>query len=281
MQSMETYRKQVQETALALQSRLGGFKPQVALILGSGLGAFAEEIEQVAEIPYDALPHFPVSTVPGHAGKWVAGTVEGCLVLCMQGRFHYYEGYSMAEVTFPIRVMHQLGIRNLILTNASGGIHPSFQPGDLMLIEDHINWMFANPLRGPNVDDWGPRFPDMSQAYDRELLSLAEQVAARCGLSVQRGVYLAVSGPSYETPAEIRAFRKLGADAVGMSTVPEVIVARHQGMRVLGISCISNLASGMLDQPLSHEEVIHTSNQAKDRLTTLIKGVLKELKSRS
>ncbi len=278
MNGTETYCKQVQEAAGALQNRLGSLRPQVALILGSGLGMFAEEIEEPIEIPYDQLPHFPVSTVAGHAGKWVAGIVEGRPVLCMQGRFHYYEGYSMQQITFPIRVMHELNIGDLIVTNAAGGIRPSFQAGDLMLIEDHINWMFANPLRGPNVEDWGPRFPDMSQAYDKEWLALAEQVAARCGISVHRGVYLAVTGPSYETPAEIRAFRKLGADAVGMSTVPEVIVAKHQGMRVLGISCISNLASGILDQPLSHEDVVKTSNQAKDRLTALVKGVLKELR---
>lgn len=270
--------RRVQEAAAALRERLGGFQPQVALILGSGLGGFAAELADTIEIPYDQLPHFPVSTVEGHAGKWVAGTVEGCPVLCMQGRFHYYEGYSMQEVTFPVRVMGQLDIGTLIVTNAAGGIRRTFQAGDLMLIEDHINWMFNNPLRGPNVDQWGPRFPDMSQAYDRDLLACAEKVAAENGIAVQRGVYIAVPGPSYETPAEIRAFAKLGADAVGMSTVPEVIVAKHQGMKVLGISCISNMASGILPQPLSHEDVIRTSRQVQNRLTSLVRGVLKELR---
>jgi len=270
--------RRVQEAAAALRERLGGFQPQVALILGSGLGGFAAELSDTIEIPYDQVPHFPVSTVEGHAGKWVAGTVEGCPVLCMQGRFHYYEGYSMQEVTFPVRVMGQLDIGTLIVTNAAGGIRRTFQAGDLMLIEDHINWMFNNPLRGPNVDQWGPRFPDMSQAYDRDLLACAEKVAAENGIAVQRGVYIAVPGPSYETPAEIRAFAKLGADAVGMSTVPEVIVAKHQGMKVLGISCISNMASGILPQPLSHEDVIRTSRQVQNRLTSLVRGVLKELR---
>lgn len=270
------YRHRVQEAARVLREKLGGFQPKTAIILGSGLGGFAAELEQALEIPYDQLPHFPVSTVPGHAGKWVAGTVEGHPVLCMQGRFHYYEGYSMQEVTFPIRVMGELNIGTMIVTNAAGGIRRTFQPGDLMLIEDHINWMFDNPLRGPNVDEWGPRFPDMSQAYDPDLMACAEKVAAERGITVHRGVYIAVPGPSYETPAEIRAFAKLGADAVGMSTVPEVIVANHQGMKVLGISCISNMASGILPQPLSHEDVVRTSQQAQDRLTALVKGVLKE-----
>ncbi len=277
MLDAEHARRRVQEAAQALQGRLGGFQPEVAVILGSGLGGFVSELSDSIEIPYDQLPHFPVSTVAGHAGKWVAGTVEGRSVLCMQGRFHYYEGYSMQEVTFPIRVMKELNIGTLIVTNAAGGIRASFQPGDLMLIEDHINWMFDNPLRGPNVDEWGPRFPDMSHAYDPDLIACAEKVAADFGITLHRGVYIAVPGPSYETPAEIRAFAKLGADAVGMSTVPEVIVANHQGMNVLGISCISNMASGILPEPLSHEDVVRTSQQVQGRLTRLVKGVLKEL----
>ena len=277
MLDAEHARRRVQEAAQALQGRLGGFQPEVAVILGSGLGGFVSELSDSIEIPYDQLPHFPVSTVAGHAGKWVAGTVEGRSVLCMQGRFHYYEGYSMQEVTFPIRVMKELNIGTLIVTNAAGGIRASFQPGDLMLIEDHINWMFDNPLRGPNVDEWGPRFPDMSHAYDPDLIACAEKVAADFGITLHRGVYIAVPGPSYETPAEIRAFAKLGADAVGMSTVPEVIVANHQGMKVLGISCISNMASGILPEPLSHEDVVRTSQQVQGRLTRLVKGVLKEL----
>ena len=277
MQTAENYRRCVQEAAQALKAKLNGLEPKVALILGSGLGGFAAELSDAVEIPYEQLPHFPVSTVEGHAGKWVAGTVEGLPVLCMQGRFHYYEGYSMQEVTFPVRVMGQLGIKTLIVTNASGGIRRTFQAGDLMLIEDHINFMFNNPLRGPNVEEWGPRFPDMSHAYDKDLLACAEKVAAEQGIAVHRGVYIAVPGPSYETPAEIRAFGKLGADAVGMSTVPEVIVANHQGMKVLGISCISNMASGILPQPLSHDDVMRTSKQVQNRLTALVKGVLKEL----
>lgn len=277
MLDAEHARRRVQEAAQALQGRLGGFQPEVAVILGSGLGGFVSELSDSIEIPYDQLPHFPVSTVAGHAGKWVAGTVEGRSVLCMQGRFHYYEGYSMQEVTFPIRVMKELNIGTLIVTNAAGGIRASFQPGDLMLIEDHINWMFDNPLRGPNVDEWGPRFPDMSHAYDPDLIACAEKVAVDFGITLHRGVYIAVPGPSYETPAEIRAFAKLGADAVGMSTVPEVIVANHQGMNVLGISCISNMASGILPEPLSHEDVVRTSQQVQGRLTRLVKGVLKEL----
>jgi len=254
-----------------------GQTPQIGLILGSGLGVLADEIENPVKIPYHEIPDFPVSTVEGHAGQLVFGTLSGVVVVAMQGRFHFYEGYSMDKVTFPVRVMKELGIENLIVTNAAGGVNESFSPGDLMLISDHINNMGTNPLIGPNDADLGPRFPDLSEAYSRELRKLARTTASRLNITVQEGVYVGNSGPVYETPAEVRMLRILGGDAVGMSTVPEVIVARHSGMKVLGISCISNMAAGILDQPLSHDEVIETTEKVKATFLLYVKELVKEM----
>ena len=247
-------------------------QPVLGMILGSGLGRCVEIIESPTVIPFDELPHFPRSTIAGHSGNLVLGRAEGVPVAAMQGRVHFYEGYSMWEVTFPVRVLGALGVRGLIVTNAAGAVNPRFRPGDLMLITDHINLMGANPLTGRNIDELGPRFPDMSEAYDRSLIDAALQAAARCGLQLQQGVYLGLPGPSYETPAEIRMCRALGADAVGMSTVPEVIAANHMGLRVLGISCITNMAAGYLARKLSHDEVIATTKRAGDNFTALLRG---------
>lgn len=252
-------------------------KPTVGLILGSGLGVLADEIKNPIKIAYGEIPGFPESTVEGHAGQLVIGELEGQQVIAMQGRFHYYEGHSLDLVTLPVRMMKKLGVEKIVVTNAAGGINTSFSPGDLMIIEDHLNFTSRNPLIGANDGEMGVRFPDMSTAYAPELRELASQVAAKQGISLQRGVYVGVLGPSYETPAEIRMFRKLGADAVGMSTVPEVIVAVHSGMKVLGISCISNMAAGILDQPLSHEEVMETAEQVKSKFLTLVKGIVHKL----
>ncbi|MBO8168246.1 MAG: purine-nucleoside phosphorylase [Thermoanaerobacteraceae bacterium] len=252
-------------------------KPRIGLILGSGLGVLAEEIANAKKYAYEDIPHFPVSTVEGHAGQLVCGDLGGKTVIAMQGRFHYYEGYSLTEVTYPVRVMRELGIETLIITNAAGGINPEFKAGDLMLIADHINLMGANPLRGPNVDRQGPRFPDMTEAYAPELRELARQIAGELGYSLQEGVYVAVFGPSYETSAEIRFLRTIGADAVGMSTVPEVIVARHAGIKVLGISCITNMAAGLGHKPLSHDEVMETAEKTKSKFSKLVHEVVRRI----
>lgn len=251
--------------------------PEIGLILGSGLGVLAEEIKDAIKIPYETIPEFPVSTVAGHAGQLVFGTLAGKPVVAMQGRFHYYEGYSMEKVTFPVRVMKALGVQTLIVTNAAGGVNEAFSAGDLMLIRDHINNMGANPLIGANEGTLGVRFPDMSNAYSPELRQLAKAAAATLDLSIQEGVYVGNSGPAYETPAEIHMIRKLGGDAVGMSTVPEVIVARHAGLEVLGISCISNMAAGILNVPLSHEEVMETTEQVKESFLALVKQILEDM----
>jgi purine-nucleoside phosphorylase len=252
-------------------------QPKLGLILGSGLGVLAEEMEDTVVIPYEVIPHFPLSTVVGHAGKLIVGTFAGKPVAVMAGRFHLYEGHDPSIVTFPIRVLKAWGVETLFVTNAAGGIHLSYSPGDLMLIQDHINFMFRSPLMGPNDSKLGVRFPDMSTAYDPALRQLAYRVAQAQGISLREGVYVATLGPSFETPAEIRMFRQLGGDAVGMSTVPEVIVARHAGMRVLGISCISNMAAGILPQPLTHEEVLETGRQVKSKFIQLIKGIIAEV----
>ncbi|OLN23287.1 purine-nucleoside phosphorylase [Domibacillus antri] len=252
-------------------------KPDIGLILGSGLGVLADEVEEAVSIPYEKIPHFPVSTVEGHAGELVIGTLAGQVVAAMKGRFHYYEGYSFEEVTFPVRVMKALGIDTIIVTNAAGGVNESFRPGDLMIITDHLNLMGGNPLIGKNEDRLGARFPDMSEAYSRELRSLAKAAAEKTGISVQEGVYAGNTGPAYETPAEVRMARVLGADAVGMSTVPEVIAARHGGMRVLGISCISNMAAGILDQPLTHDEVMETTEKVRADFLSYVKEIVKSL----
>lgn len=265
-------------TSRFLADRLGDFRPRVGLVLGSGLGSFADErIDPVASVPYAEIPGFPRSTVAGHAGRWVAGTVCGQRVLCMQGRFHFYEGYTMAQLALPIRLMRELGVEILLLTNAAGGVRGGMAPGDFMLLSDHINFMGVNPLRGSNADAFGIRFPDMSTPYDAELRALARATADGLGITLAEGVYLAVSGPSFETPAEIRAFRGLGADAVGMSTVPECIVARHCGMRVCAFSCITNLASGLGDVALTHDEVAATTGRVRKPFADLIEGLLARL----
>ena len=251
--------------------------PKIGLILGSGLGVLAEEIENPVKIPYEEIPEFPVSTVEGHAGQLVFGTIKGIEVVAMQGRFHFYEGYTFDKVTFPVRVMKELGVEKLIVTNAAGGVNENFAPGDLMLISDHINNMGTNPLIGPNDSKLGVRFPDMSEAYCKSLRETARKIASSIGLSIQEGVYVGNTGPSYETPAEVRMLRVLGGDAVGMSTVPEVIVARHAGLKVLGISCISNMAAGILDQPLNHEEVIETTEKVKANFLQYVKELIKHI----
>lgn len=253
--------------------------PVVGLVLGSGLGVLADEIENAVRIPYENIPGFPVSTVEGHAGQLVFGTINDVPVVTMQGRFHYYEGYTFEKVTFPIRVMKELGVKAMIVTNAAGGVNTTFEPGDLMLITDHINGFGSNPLIGKNDAAFGPRFNDMSEAYAKSLRALAKDVAAKLDIKLQEGIYYGTTGPSYETPAEVRMIRTLGGDAVGMSTVPEVIVARHMGVDVLGISCISNMAAGILEQPLNHEEVIETTEKVKAQFLSLVKTVVAEMKN--
>lgn len=263
----------IQEACTFIENKITS-KPTLGLILGSGLGVLGDEIENPITIAYKDIPHFPESTVAGHKGQLVIGTLEGKEVIAMQGRFHYYEGYSMQQVTFPVRVMKKLGIESIIVTNAAGGINKGFDPGDLMLISDHINNMGDNPLLGPNDEQLGTRFPDMSQVYNKELFLHAKSCANKLGLKVQKGVYVGNTGPTYETPAEINMLRSWGGDAVGMSTVPEVIVAGHAGIRVLGISCISNMAAGMLDQPLAHDEVIETTEKVRENFLQFIKKII-------
>ncbi|MEF3301882.1 purine-nucleoside phosphorylase [Paenibacillus sp. GYB003] len=253
------------------------YSPEVGLILGSGLGVLADAMEDVTVIHYEEIPHFPVSTVEGHAGELLVGTIGGKKTVLMKGRFHLYEGYDVASVSFPVRVMKALGVRSLLVTNAAGGINAAFEPGQLMLIRDHINFMFRNPLIGPNENALGVRFPDMSEAYSARLRTIATETAAELGLELREGVYAGLLGPSYETPAEIRMLRTIGADAVGMSTVPEVIVARHAGIEVLGISCITNMAAGMLEQHLSHAEVMDTANRVKERFLGLVAAIIPKL----
>jgi purine-nucleoside phosphorylase len=262
-----------------IRSRIS-IEPRIALVLGSGLGGLADEFKDAVAIPYEEIPGFVRSTAQGHAGRLVAGTLENVPLLAMQGRFHYYEGYSPDEVTFPIRTFKLLGIRTLILTNAAGGINVESKQGSLMVISDHLNLMGVNPLRGVNEEQFGPRFPDMSAVYSRELQELVAEEARAMGIEVRRGIYAALSGPSYETPAEIHMFRTLGADAVGMSTVPEAIVARHMGMEVLGISCITNMAAGITDQPIKHEEVMETGDRVKVTFSALLKRVIARASAR-
>lgn len=257
--------------------KIGGCMPEMAIILGSGLGSFAARVEEKTVIPYQEIPHFPVSTVEGHAGQFVFGKVSGKPVMVMQGRFHYYEGYEMSDVVFPVRVMQGLGVTELIVTNAAGGINPAFRPGDLVLIKDHINLMGENPLRGANLAGLGPRFPDLSEAYHPEWRQKALHVAREIGITPQEGVYCAFGGPNYETPAEIRFARTIGADMVGMSTVPEVVVANHGGMRVLGISCITNMAAGILPQKLSHAEVMETAERIEKQFVRFVAALVQTL----
>jgi purine-nucleoside phosphorylase len=247
---------------------------RIALVLGSGLGAFADELDEAARVPYDQIPGFARSTVAGHAGSLVIGKVGTVPVVAMQGRVHSYEGYSLEEVTFPVRTFKLLGIETLLLTNAAGGINVQLSEGTLMIISDHLNLMGVNPLRGPNDERFGPRFPDMSEVYSRALQEMVVEEANSLGIEVRRGIYAALSGPSYETPAEIHMLRSFGADAIGMSTVPEAIVARHMGMKVLGISCITNMAAGISDSPINHDEVMETGNRVRATFTLLLRHII-------
>jgi len=270
---------EIDQAAQAVRNRLD-IQPRVGLVLGSGLGGLAEKVSNAVAVPYESIPYWPQSTVPGHAGRLVAGSLFGVAVLVQQGRAHFYEGYSMAEVTLPVRVMKRLGIDILILTNAAGAIHPAFEPGDVMLIVDHISLVGMtgfNPLRGPNLDELGPRFPDMSQVYDRVLADLARRSAAEEQIVLREGVYCGLSGPSFETPADLRFLRTIGADAVGMSTVPEAIVARHANMRVLGLSGISNKANLDGNTLTTHEEVLAAGKIIVPKLERIIERVLRGL----
>ena len=261
----------------ALHSKIG-FRPAVGVVLGSGLGAFADELHDAVTVPYHEIPHWPASTAVGHAGKLVAGYIGGAPVLVMSGRAHLYEGYTPQQAAFATRVSHLLGAHSMVFTNAAGGINLSYSQGALVAIADHINLQGCNPLTGHNDDAWGPRFPDMSEAYSIAYREIARATAAAQGFHLAEGVYAALAGPNYETPAEIRYLRTIGADLVGMSTVPEVIVANHMGMRVLAISCVTNMAAGVLDQKIDHEEVLETGRQVRSRFTSLLKAVLPQLK---
>lgn len=271
--------EQIDQAVKAIRSKIT-IQPRIGMILGSGLNDLADSVEEALVIPYGDLPHWPTSTVAGHAGRLVIGKLEEQPVFVMQGRIHFYEGYSMAQVTLPVRVMQRLGIEILIVTNAAGGVNPDFIPGDVMLILDQLNLIGMsglNPLMGPNLDELGPRFPDMSQAYDRELSALARMVAARHGITLREGVYCGLSGPSFESPADLRFLRLAGADAVGMSTVPEVIVARHGGLRVLGLSGISNKANLDGSTFTTHEEVIAAGKVITPKMEKIVRGVLQSL----
>ena len=267
--------KRIDEAAAKVLAVCG--KADIGVILGSGLGDYAEALEDAVKLPYSEIPGFPRSTVAGHAGMWCCGTLYGKRVVMMPGRFHYYEGYGMKDVTLPVRVMQKIGVKTLIVTNAAGGVNLGYHPGELMVIGDIFSMTAQNPLIGPNLDAFGPRFPDMSCAFDKELRALAHECANEQGFALREGVYAQMTGPTYETPAEIRMLRTLGADAVGMSTVPEVIVARHGGMRVLGISCITNMAAGILDQPLNHAEVTETANRVKGQFRNLLDGIIEKM----
>lgn len=256
-----------------IRSRVA-LRPTIGLVLGSGLGDFADTLEDAVRIPYSEIPNFPVPTVPGHSGALVFGKKCGRSVVVLQGRIHYYEGLSQQEITLPIRVLAALGVKTVVLTNACGGVNLNFRPGDLMLISDHINFSGANPLIGPNLDAFGPRFPDMSDLYTASLRAAIKEKAAAAGIALQEGVYAMYSGPNYETPAEIRMFRILGADTVGMSTVPEALVAGQCGMQVVGVSCITNMAAGVLPRKLSHAEVIATADRVHDVFQKLIDLIL-------
>ena len=264
--------RRIQETANFLQSKMQTH-PETAIILGTGLGSLANEITEKYEISYTEIPNFPVSTVEGHSGKLIFGKLGNKDIVAMQGRFHFYEGYSMKEVTFPIRVMKELGIKTLLVSNAAGGMNPDFEIGDLMIITDHINFFPEHPLRGKNIP-YGPRFPDMSEAYDKELIQEAEKIASEKGIKVQHGIYIGTQGPTYETPAEYKMFRILGADAVGMSTVPEVIVANHCGIRVFGISVITDLGVEGKIVEVTHEDVQKAADEAQPLMTTIMRELI-------
>jgi purine-nucleoside phosphorylase len=276
MQNAETYER-VEEAAARVRALCGRSLPEIAIVLGSGLGDFADTLQDCVVTPYTALPHWATSGVVGHAGRLVVGTVQGKRIAALSGRVHFYEGHDMATVVFATRVMARLGVEQMILTNAAGGINTGFAQGGLMIIDDHINMMGSNPLMGRNDDRLGVRFPDMSEVYSRRLRQVADDAARARGIAVTHGVYVAVHGPSYETPAEIRYFRTIGADAVGMSTVPEAIAARHMGMEVLGISCITNMAAGVLPRPLVHDEVMETARRVRGSFISLLEGIIERL----
>ena len=272
MASTSLYERAEHATRI-IRSRIS-VEPRIAIVLGSGLGGFADDFQEAVAIPYEDIPGFVRSTAAGHAGRLVVGKVDSVPVLAMQGRVHYYEGYSLEEVTFPVRTFGLLGIKTLILTNAAGGINVQLTQGALMVLSDHLNLMGVNPLRGPNDERFGPRFPDMSAVYSADLQELVVEEAKAINVEVRRGIYCALSGPSYETPGEIHLLRNLGADAVGMSTVPEAIVARHMGLEVLGISCITNMAAGISDEPINHEEVMATGDAVRETFTELLQRVI-------
>jgi purine-nucleoside phosphorylase len=278
------YIEQIKEAATYIRNRLGEMNPVIGLVLGSGLGDMANQIEQPIAIDYHDVPHFPVSTVEGHEGRFVAGLLEGKQVIAMQGRFHYYEGYSMKKVVFPVYVMKELGIKTVVMTNAAGGMNHSFEAGDLMLISDHLNMTGDNPLIGPNHSELGVRFPDMSEAYNREYrvlsMKLAEEIHGEKGepLRLQQGVYAGITGPAYMTPSELTMLARVGGDAIGMSTVGEVIAARHSGLKVLGISCITDMAIGEELEPLTHEQVVAVANRTKPKFVALVRAFVREVK---
>jgi purine-nucleoside phosphorylase len=265
--------ERVEEAAESLRRRCGAL-PETAIVLGSGLGDFADTLLDAIATPYGDIPHWPAPKVVGHAGRLVVGNVSGKRIAALSGRVHYYEGHDLGTIVFAVRVMARLGVKRVILTNAAGGINTTFAQGALMIIDDHINFLGSNPLVGPNDDRFGPRFPDMSDVYSPRLRKIADDAARAVRVPVSHGVYVAVHGPSYETPAEIRAFRTLGADAVGMSTVPEAIAARHMGLEVLGISCITNMAAGVLPQPLVHDEVMETARRVRGSFIALLEAII-------
>ncbi|MER3456750.1 MAG: purine-nucleoside phosphorylase [candidate division GAL15 bacterium] len=269
-------RRRMEEAASAVRAAVP-FEPRVAVVLGSGLGGLVDHVQPVGVVPYTEIPFFPATTVEGHAGRLVLGWLESKPVAVLQGRVHLYEGYSAQEVVFPIRVLYALGCRTVLVSNAAGGLNREWRAGDLMVITDHINFQGTNPLVGPNDDRLGPRFPDMSTPYDRGLVELAERCALQEGIVLRRGVYVAVLGPSYETAAELRMLRGFGADAVGMSTVPEVIAARHLGMRVLGLSAITDMATGEVVQPVTHEEVLRVARELEPRFVRLVRRIVREM----
>ena len=266
----------MESTIKYIKEKIQDFQPEIGIILGSGLGDFADGFESII-IPYNDIPRFEKSNVQGHKGQLVFAQINGKKVVMMQGRYHFYEGYSMQTVTFPVKVMKKLGVKTLIITNAAGAVTPEFTPGDLMLITDHINFMGTNPLIGKNDETLGTRFPDMSEVYSKELILKAEEIAQKLNINYQKGVYAATTGPSYETPSEVKMFRMLGANAVGMSTAPEAIVANYCGLKILGISCLTNYASGVSETPLNHQEVIDTANRVKESFKNLLSEILKSI----
>ena len=266
----------LEESKKYIIEKIGSRKPVLGIVLGSGLGGLGDQVQDAVIIPYKDIPNFPVSTAPGHKSRLIIGTLEGKEVICMQGRFHFYEGYGMDEVVFPIQLMHMLGCDNLLLTNAAGCVNKNWKPGDLMIISDHIKICAESPMRGPNPAELGVRFFDMGNTYNKDLRALAKKLAGQLGIEVREGVYQYFTGPQYETPAEVRFARSCGADAVGMSTVPEAIAASHMRMKTLGISCLTNMAAGILDQPLDENEVIETAQKVTKSFTALVRKIIQE-----